>query len=140
MIWYDGGIKPPRPEELEPEEEWPVDGVLYVGSKGKIMHKSHGGMPTLLPLSRMRDFQQPDKTLTRVKGSHEQNWVDACKGGEKACSHFDYSGPLTEVVLLGNLAIRTEGLLLWDGPNMRVTNNKSANRFVQREYRQGWAL
>ena len=140
MVWYDGGIKPPRPEELEPKEEWPVDGVLYVGDKGKIMHKSHGGMPTLLPLSRMRDFQQPDKTLPRVEGSHEKNWVDACKGGERACSHFDYSAPLTEVVLLGNLAIRTEGPLLWDGPNMRVTNNESANRFVQREYRQGWTL
>lgn len=140
MYWYDGGIKPSRPEELAPQEEWPVDGVLYVGERGKIMHKSHGGMPTLLPLSRMDDFNRPDKTLPRVKGSHEQNWVDACKGGNAACSHFDYSGPLTEVVLLGNLAIRSEGQLLWDGPNMRVTNNEDANQFVQRQYRQGWKL
>lgn len=140
MYWYDGGIKPPRPEELEPEDEWPVDGVLYVGDRGKIMHKSHGGMPTLLPLSRMNDFQPPAKTLPRIKGSHEQNWIDACKGGAPACSHFDYSGPLTEVVLLGNLAIRTEGFLLWDGPNMRVTNNEEANQFVKRQYREGWAL
>tara|TARA_B100000902_G_scaffold143922_1_gene141351 strand:- start:14 stop:1375 length:1362 start_codon:yes stop_codon:yes gene_type:complete len=140
MLWYDGGIKPPRPEELELEEDWPADGVLYIGDKGKIMHQSHGGMPSLIPLSRMNDFQQPGKTLKRIQGSHEQNWVDACKGGEKACSHFDYSGPLTEVVLLGNLAIRTEGPLLWDGPSMRVTNNESANRYVQREYRRGWTL
>lgn len=140
MVWYDGGIKPPRPEELEPHEEWPVDGVLYVGDRGKIMHKSHGGKPTLLPLSRMNDFQRPDETLPRIKGSHEQNWIDACKGGAPACSNFNYSGPLTEVVLLGNLAIRTEGHLLWDGPNMRVTNNEAANEFVRREYRQGWKL
>ena len=140
MVWYDGGIKPPRPEELEPHEEWPVDGVLYVGDRGKIMHKSHGGKPTLLPLSRMNDFQRPDETLPRIKGSHEQNWIDACKGGAPACSNFNYSGPLTEVVLLGNLAIRTEGHLLWDGPNMRVTNNEAANEFVRREYRQGWRL
>ena len=140
MVWYDGGIKPPRPEELEPHEEWPVDGVLYVGARGKIMHKSHGGRPTLLPLSRMNDFQRPDETLPRIKGSHEQNWIDACKGGAPACSNFNYSGPLTEVVLLGNLAIRTEGHLLWDGPNMRVTNNEAANEFVRREYRQGWKL
>ena len=140
MVWYDGGIKPPRPEELEPHEEWPVDGVLYVGDRGKIMHKSHGGKPTLLPLSRMNDFQRPDETLPRIKGSHEQNWIDACKGGAPACSDFNYSGPLTEVVLLGNLAIRTEGHLLWDGPNMRVTNNEAANEFVRREYRQGWKL
>ena len=140
MVWYDGGIKPPRPEELEPHEEWPVDGVLYVGAQGKIMHKSHGGRPTLLPLSRMNDFQLPDETLPRIKGSHEQNWIDSCKGGASACSNFNYSGPLTEVVLLGNLAIRTEGHLLWDGPNMRVTNNEAANEFVRREYRQGWKL
>ena len=140
MVWYDGGIKPTRPEELEPHEEWPVDGVLYVGDRGKIMHKSHGGKPTLLPMSRMNDFQRPDETLPRIKGSHEQNWIDACKGGAPACSNFNYSGPLTEVVLLGNLAIRTEGHLLWDGPNMRVTNNEAANEFVRREYRQGWRL
>ncbi|HCZ05100.1 MAG TPA: oxidoreductase [Verrucomicrobiales bacterium] len=140
LIWYDGGIKPPRPEELKPEDDWPVDGVLYVGERGKIMHKSHGGKPTLLPLSRMDGFQRPDETLPRVKGSHEQNWIDACKGMGAACSHFDYSGPLTEVVLLGNLAIRTEGHLLWDGPNMRVTNNEVANQWVQRAYRTGWKL
>jgi predicted dehydrogenase len=140
MVWYDGGIKPPRPDELEPEEEWPVDGVLYVGDRGKIMHQSHGGMPTLIPLSRMRGFQQPDRTLPRIKGSHEKNWLDACKGEARACSHFDYSGPLTEVVLLGNLAIRTKGPLLWDGPRMRVTNNEAANQYVQRPYRQGWNL
>jgi predicted dehydrogenase len=140
LIWYDGGIKPPRPAELEPDDDWPVDGVLYVGDRGKMMHKSHGGRPVLLPLSRMDGFRRPDKTLPRVKGSHEQNWIDACKGGEPACSNFDYSGPLTEVVLLGNLAIRSEGPLLWDGPGMRVTNNDAANQYVKREYRKGWML
>jgi len=140
MHWYDGGLKPPRPAELALDDEWLVDGVLYVGDKGKIMHKSHGGKPTLIPLSRMEDFERPAKTIPRVKGSHEQNWIDACKSGDPACASFDYSGPLTEVVLLGNLALRTEGPLIWDGANMRVTNNDAANRFVQREYRKGWAL
>ena len=64
----------------------------------------------------------------------------ALKGGEPACSSIDCSGPPAEVVLLGNLAIRTEGQLLWDGPNMRVTNNQAANEFVRREYRRGWEL
>ncbi|MDB4629075.1 Gfo/Idh/MocA family oxidoreductase [Akkermansiaceae bacterium] len=140
MHWYDGGLKPPRPAELGPEDEWLVDGVLYVGDKGKIMHRSHGGKPTLIPLSRMENFKRPAETIPRIKGGHEQNWIDACKGGSPACANFDYSGPLTEVVLLGNLALRTEGPLLWDGPNMRVTNNESANQFIQREYRKGWAL
>jgi hypothetical protein len=139
MHWYDGGLKPPRPAELGPEDEWLVDGVLYVGDKGKIMHRSHGGKPTLIPLSRMENFKRPAETIPRIKGGHEQNWIDACKGGSPACANFDYSGPLTEVVLLGNLALRTEGPLLWDGPNMRVTNNESANQFIQREYRKGWA-
>jgi len=88
----------------------------------------------------MRGFKKPDKTLPRVKGSHEQNWIDACKGGKSACSNFDYAGPMTEVVLLGNLALRTEGLLMWDGPNMRVTNSDATNQYVQRECRQGWTL
>jgi hypothetical protein len=88
----------------------------------------------------MEDFERPAKTIPRVKGSHEQNWIDACKGGDPAGSSFDYSGPLTEVVLLGNLALRTKGPLIWDGPHMRVTNNDAANRFVRREYRKGWAL
>ena len=140
MHWYDGGIKPPRPAELAFEDDWLVDGCLYIGDKGKIMHKSHGGKPTLLPLSRMEDFKRPEETIPRITGSHEQNWIDACKGDAPACSSFDYSGPLTEVVLLGNLAIRSQGPLNWDGPNMRVTNNKSANQFVQREYRNGWTL
>ena len=140
MVWYDGGICPPRPDELEPEAKWQVDGVLYVGDRGKIMHASHGGPPSLIPVSRMRGFQRPDKTLPRVKGSHEQNWIDACKGGAPACSNFDYAGPMTEVVLLGNLAVRSKGRLMWDGPNMRVTNNDAANQYVQREYRQGWRL
>jgi hypothetical protein len=140
MHWYDGGIKPPRPAELGPEDEWPVDGVLYIGDQGKIMHISHGGMPTLIPLSRMRDFQRPAKTIPRVDGDHQQNWIEACKGGRPACSNFEYSGPLTEVVLLGNLAIRAQGPLIWDGPGMRVSNNDSANQYVQREYRKGWNL
>ena len=140
MYWYDGGLKPPRPAGLALEDDLLVDGVLYVGDKGSMMHKSHGGKPTLIPLSRMEDFERPAETIPRVKGGHEQNWIDACKGGEPAGSNFEYSGPMTEVVLLGNLAIRSRGPLIWDGPNMRVTNNESANQFVQREYRKGWAL
>ena len=140
MYWYDGGLRPPCPVELEPQSKLTVDGVLYVGDRGKIMHKSHGGTPMLIPLSRMRGFQKPDKTLPRIKGGHQQNWIDACKGGEPACANFEYSGPMTEVVLLGNLALRSKGRLMWDGPNMRVTNNDEANQFVQREYRQGWTL
>jgi predicted dehydrogenase len=140
MYWYDGGLKPHKPAELE-LTRLPPNGVLYVGDRGKIFHKDSGDRPKLIPLSRMRGFKRPEKILPRIKdGNHPQNWVDACKGGEPACSNFDYSGPLTEVVLLGNLALRSQGLLMWDGPNMRVTNNEAANQYIQREYRQGWTL
>jgi predicted dehydrogenase len=140
MYWYDGGLRPPRPVELELQTTLPPNGVLYVGDRGKIFHKDSGDHPKLIPLSRMRGFNRPEKTLPRVNGSHQQEWIDACKGGKPACSNFDYSGPLTEVVLLGNLALRTQGRLMWDGPNMRVTNNDAANQFVKREYRNGWML
>jgi hypothetical protein len=89
----------------------------------------------------MQAYKRPAKTLKRIKGNHEQNWIDACKGGEAACSNFDYSGPFNETVVMGNFAIRTPGERLeWDGENMRITNNEEANRFVKEPYRQGWTL
>ena len=92
----------------------------------------------------MREYKRPPKTLPRIDGDvggHEKNWVRACKGGEPACSNFDYAGFLTEAVLMGNLAIRNPGRRLdWDGPNMTVTNVAGANEYVRRQYREGWTL
>ncbi|MBN1845822.1 MAG: Gfo/Idh/MocA family oxidoreductase [Sedimentisphaerales bacterium] len=145
--WYDGKLLPPRPEELEPGRRMGngSSGVIFIGSKGKIMCGEYGDSPRLLPESRMREFSRnmPDKTVPRIDGSHEQDWIQACKGGRPACSNFDYSGPLTEMIVMGNLAIRTENKnekLEWDGENMKVTNIKDANKFVRREYRKGWSL
>jgi hypothetical protein len=93
----------------------------------------------------MREFSKnkPPQTLERIKGGHEQNWIRACKGGPAATSNFDYSGPLTEMVVMGNLAIRPENVgkkLEWDGEKMRVTNDEKANDYVQMHYREGWEL
>jgi hypothetical protein len=89
----------------------------------------------------MKAYKRPKKTVPRVRGSHEQNWIDAIRGTTKATSGFDYSGPFTESVLLGNVAIMFPGTkLLWDGPGMRVTNLAEANDFVQHHYRAGWSL
>lgn len=142
LTWYDGGMMPPRPDELEPARRMGngKSGVIFVGDKGKLMCGEYGDNPRLIPESRMQDYERPPKTLSRVNGTHEQDWIDACKGGEPACSNFDYSGPLSETVLMGNLAIRSEGQLDWDGPNMKVTNVEAANQYVRREYREGWAL
>jgi hypothetical protein len=134
LTWYDGGLKPARPAELEPERNLPANGIMFVGDKGVIMDGR------IIPESRMKDFQRPAKTILRITGTHEQNWIDACKGGPAACSNFDYAGPLAEAVLLGNIAIRTGRRLEWDGANMKITNIPEANELVGRKYRPGWTL
>jgi hypothetical protein len=89
----------------------------------------------------MKAFQRPEKTLPRIKGSHEQNWIDAIKAGTKASADFSYSGPLTELALLGNLAKRfPDQKLLWNNELMKVTNLDAANEWVRRPYRKGWSL
>jgi hypothetical protein len=119
-------------------------GVLFIGDKGKLMCGCYGRSPRLIPENKMRDFQSPPQTIERIPGGesgHEKGWIRACKDGKPACSSFDFSGPLSEMVLLGNLAIRfPDRRLLWDGPNMKVTNDAAAHAFVKRTYREGWTL
>ncbi|MCK5000341.1 MAG: Gfo/Idh/MocA family oxidoreductase [Anaerohalosphaera sp.] len=139
--WYDGGILPERPDELDPRRKLPQSGTIMVGENGSIMCDTYGGGPRIFPETKMKAYKRPAKTIARVNGSHEQNWIDACKGGPAACSNFDYSGPFTETVLLGNLAVRNpEKKLEWDGENIKVTNFDEANALVHRQYRQGWTL
>ena len=145
--WYDGGLKPERPKELEigrPLNQ-AASNVLFIGSKGVLRCGEYGDNPQLLPYERNREFanNKPPQTLARIKTSHEGNWLEACKTGGQATSNFDYAGPLTEMVTMGNLAIRPENVgkkLEWDGANMRVTNDEKANEFVQMHYREGWSL
>jgi len=141
LHWYDGGIVPERPEELEPERRMPTGGTIFVGDKGKLMSESWSGSPRLIPERRMQQYKRPKKRIPRVKGTHEQAWVDAIKGTIRPVDDFDYAGPFTETVLLGNLALLFPGTkLMWDGPNMRVTNLDEANDWVQHHYRAGWSL
>jgi len=142
LTWYDGGLRPARPEELEPGREMgnKNGGVLFIGDKGKIMALDESAQsPRLIPETAMQAYKRPAKTLPRSIG-HHQEWVRACKGGEAAGSNFDYAGPLTEVVLLGNIAIRTGEKIYWDGANMKCTNVPKANEYVYRQYRDGWTL
>lgn len=134
LVWYDGGLKPARPAELEPERNLPANGIMFVGDKGVIMDGR------VIPESKMKDFKRPRKTIPRIAGTHEQNWIDACKGGPAACSNFEYAGPLTEAVLLGNIAIQTGKRLEWDIANMKVSNVPEANELLGRKYRDGWTL
>jgi predicted dehydrogenase len=148
LRWYDGGWRPPRPAELEDGETLGATGHLRVGDSGKIMSR-RGRQAVefhLIPEARAREYGDPPRTLPRSVG-HYQEWIDAAKGGPQAGSHFGWAGPLTEVVLLGNVALRPElreelttKKLLWDSANFRFTNSESANTFLKREYRDGWKL
>jgi predicted dehydrogenase len=140
MTWYDGGLMPPSPAGLPPGERLPDNGVLYVGSKGVMYHSSHGGMPQLLPGELREEARKVPKTMRRSPGHYEE-WVAACKGGPRPVSNFDYAGPLTEVVLLGVLALRSPGRRLeWDGENMKVKNASELNAFVRPDFRKGWTI
>ena len=141
MTWYDGGLQPPRPPELEDGRRIPSSGTIFVGSKGKIMCSDYGDNARIIPETKMKAYTLPPKTIPRVSESH-LNFVEAIQGDFQATSNFDVAGPLTEIVLLTNLAIRAgrNVRLLWDGPNMKVTNVEDANKYVKREYRKGWSL
>jgi hypothetical protein len=142
VTWYDGGLLPPRPEELEPDRQMgtPWGGALYVGTKGTIMTGTHGASGIrIIPEEKMQEYERPPKTLPRSIG-HHQEWIQACKGGEPAGSHFDYGGPLTEIVLLGVIAIRMNQKLYWDTVNSRFTNSEEANQYLDKTYRKGWEV
>jgi predicted dehydrogenase len=141
LHWYDGGLLPERPEELEPDHKMPESGTMFVGEKGKLLSETYSESPRLIPDARMREYKRPEKTIPRIKGTHEQNWIEACKSNGQASSHFDYAGPFTETVLLGNLAIRFPGQkLAWDASAMSVTNLAAANEFIKPVYREGWGV
>jgi len=166
--WMDGGVQPERPDELGPNEVFGDggNGVLMIGSKGKMMCGTYGINPQLLPTSRTKEVNVA-QTYKRVVGGMDTgnyiDWVDACIAGygkKELSSDFELSGPLTESILMGNLALRSFDIrkprpngkpdqfdfpgryikLLWDGPTMKITNFDEANQFVKRTYREGYSL
>jgi len=166
MHWMDGGIQPERPEELGPNEKMGDggNGVIFVGTKGKMMCGTYSSLPSLLPTSRNLEVKTP-QTIKRITGGaegHYGQWVEACMAGYgkmEVSSPFDIAGPMTESILMGNLAIRSYDIrkprennpnqfdypgrfikLLWDGPSMKITNFEDANQFVKRTYRSGWSI
>jgi len=141
VTWYEG-LEPPRPVELEEDRSLPAEGgVLFRGDKGTLLCGVYGDSPRLIPESAMQAYNVPEKTIPRVVGTHEGDWIRACKDKTPAGAHFDYSGPLTEFALLGNIARRFPGhILQWDAPNLEVTNFDEANEWVRRPYRTGWSL
>ena len=156
LRWMDGGLMPERPEELGPDDpmgDW-GGGAIIVGTKGKLMCSSYGDNPRLLPLSRNKNITVKE-SIARVPEGHYLQWVNACMAGfgkKELSSSFDYAGPLTEAILMGNLALQAWNIkdakgaftgrkkLLWDAKNMKITNFDEANRFVKRAYKNGYSL
>jgi predicted dehydrogenase len=140
--WYDGGLKPLRPDFLEDNRHLPDNGSLIIGTRAAVLASTYYESVRLVPESLMREVAPhlPPKTLPRIEGTHFDEWVRACKGGPAAGSNFDYSGPFTETVLLSNLAVRAGRRLEWDAANLRVTNVPAANAFVRTEYRPGFGV
>jgi len=165
VVWNDGidkknrpaSLRVPRPEALEPDRMLPglpkkpggrygIGGQLLIGDKATVMAGVYCRSPRVIPETKMRDLtknHKVPKTIPRCKGGHMKEWLQACKDNKPhdAKTNFaDYAGPLTEMVLIGNLAIRTGKRIEWDAEKMRVTNAPEANRYVRREYRKGWTL
>ncbi len=141
FTWYDGGLRPARPEGLDPEDQLGAggNGTLFVGSKGMITCPGWAGAPKLLPLTLMDNFERPPKTLPRSNG-HHRDWLDACKGGEPASANFEYGAALTEMGLLGLVAMRVGKRLDWDAAAMKATNAPEADGYINGTYRKGWEL
>jgi predicted dehydrogenase len=140
LVWYDGGLRPPRPADLPDGELMGDNGRLIIGDEGFILGNR------IYPESRRRDVGEVPESIWRSVG-HYQEWIDACRGGRPAGSNFDWAGPLAEVVLLGNVALRVElrqilttTKLMWDPANLTISNVDEANPFLRRTYRSGWSL
>jgi len=145
LTWLDGRLMPPRPRDLEPGRRLDGNGAIFLGDKGTIIHGSHGaGGLRIVPEAKMKAYQRPEKTIPRVnrgQSGHEQDWVRACKNGKPASSSFEYGGPLTEMVLLGVLAMRLKDQPLeWDPVNLKVTNVPEADKYIHPPFREGWTL
>jgi predicted dehydrogenase len=145
LFWYDGGIRPPTPEELlEDNGELTIEGMMFVGEKGKILAGFRGENPRIIPERKAREYQAAQANQTRPPAERSRRdtaWVDAFKGGAPTYGDFLLAGPISEAFNLGAISLRLGGKrLLWDAANMKITNLPSANKYLAREYRKGWEL
>jgi predicted dehydrogenase len=145
VFWYDGKLLPAnsimkgkRLPGQQADGGGAPNGTIFVGEKGTIV-AGYMENPYLLDDQQQKDLKPPEKTVPRSIGHHAE-WLESILGGPDAASYFDHAGPLTEMVLLGNLAVRTGGRIEWDAKNMKVKNNREAQQYVKREYRKGWEL
>ncbi len=144
LSWYDGGLMPRRPELLPGDVALNrTGGVLFVGERGLLMHDTYGRNPRLFPEGLHEEADLVVESYPRVPDeNHERNWAEACRGNGRAVSPFAYAAPLTEVMLLGLVALRAgQGRRIhYDADVMRVVDHDEANRYLTRDYRPGWEV
>ncbi len=141
LIWYDGGKKPAA--DLVKGAELSSNGIVLVGDKDTLYVPNYWGAGSFLSGAKMEDFKNVPETLPKPPGferNHHEEWLNACKGGPKALSNFDYAGPMTEAVLLGDVALRAGKKILWNSEKLTVTNAPEANQYLRTEYRKGWQM
>ena len=156
LNWYNGngnqleakGARRQIEELLGRRLDWTSDdgdewkdwaGILIVGKNGRLYSNAHNTTLTLLPAGQFKDLPEPEDALPPSRG-HEREWLEACKGGPRAMSNFDYAGPLAEFVLAANVATQFEGPIEYDPPAMKIVNNPEADKLLRRDYRKGWEL
>jgi predicted dehydrogenase len=148
LTWYDGGLLPPKTPDLGEDRMNPDGGLMYVGTKGKLVQDTYGAEPRLYPANHPASKTPPPAKLPRIAHEeHEMNWVETIKGQAEISSPFEYAAPLTEVMLLGIVALRARTKIHYDGANMKITNNVTTaeqpwegEQLLRREYRPGFGL
>lgn len=145
LTWFDGRLKPPIPADYINGKKLGSNGTMYVGEKGIILHGSHGASGLRLePESLMKEYNRPPATIPRVEGGsngHLKDWLRASRDGKPSSASFEYGGPLTEMALLGVLALQVKDeRLYWDAENLQIKSNDRANAIVKPEFREGWSL
>jgi len=147
LIWHEGGMRPPSPEELdEDRKELPLEGMMFVGDKGKILSGFHVDGPRLIPEKRMSGYPAPEPAARRQQRDPGQvspgirQWIACCRGGEQSPGSFLNAGPISDAVNLYGVALRTRQRLVFDAENVAISNVKAANQYLSREYRKGWEI
>jgi hypothetical protein len=141
LFWYDGGMKPHTPEELEADgKDLPSEGMMFVGDKGKILGGFRNEKPVLIPESRMRDYVQGNQPPEDTNNRTDDTWIDAFREKKQSPGSFLLAGPISETINLGAVALRTRKKIIYDSQKMEITNFPEANKYLTREYRKGWEL
>ena len=141
LFWYDGGMKPAKPDELEVDgKDMPQEGMMFVGDKGKILGGFRNENPVLLPESRMKSYMNGQTIPKEERERNEDVWIDAFKNKKQSPGSFLLAGPVSETINLGTVALRARKKVIYDTAKMEITNVAEANKFLRREYRAGWEL